>query len=343
MMTFRRQMNINTIALLLGLLATPFAAFALDPITPLEALHLVEAKNRRFSVTEIHLGRSELRRDIYTIEGEVEGRSAIARVDAEAARVSWIELEGTREYEWPGVIAVGHRATVKLAPENTIAAIEKAIEQGVDLLELDIRQSKEGVFVLIHDATVARTTNARGRVDDMTLEELQALDAGSWFDEAFKGEQIPTLKDALAVMKGRAMPDIDFKAGDPAALVALLRGEGFDGPLTMYCGDWDLIHATRKVDRNFLFRPTIPEYGETGLTILIQEVDPPIVNINWPHVTKRMVRQVHLAGKLAFINTMGPSDNEVGIRLGIDTGADYIQSDQIDVLMRELRARGLHD
>ncbi len=326
----------------LALFAAPWAAFALEPITPLEALHLVEAKARGFAVDRIELevgGEGP----VYHISGKLGGADAKAYVDPEAARVVSVFAGAKAVYEWPGVIAVGHRATVKFAPENTIAAIEKAIEQGVDLLELDIRQSKDGVFVIMHDATVTRTTNGRGRVNEMTLKELQALDAGSWFGDGFKGEKIPTLKDALAAMKGRALPDIDFKAGDPAALVALLRGEGFDGPLTMYCGDWDIIDATRKVDRNFLFRPTIPKYGETGLTILIQEVDPPVVNINWPHVTKRMVRQVHLAGKLAFINTMGTSDNEAGVRLAIETGADYVQSDQIDVLLRVLRERGLHD
>jgi len=330
------------ITCLIAMVVASFMATALEPITPLEALHLVEAKARSFSVARIDLAEKKGVNE-YTIGGTVNGVGTVAIVDADHARVLQIYSAEEDHYTWPGIVAVGHRATVKFAPENTISAVEKAIEQGVDLLELDIRQSKDGVFVVIHDSTVKRTTGERGRVDQMTLAELQALDAGSWFGDAFKGEQIPTLKDALRAMKGRAVPDIDFKAGDPAELVALLRGEGFDQPLTMYCGNWDLIHATRKVDRNFLFRPTIPEYGETGLTILIQEVDPPVVNINWPHVTKRMVRQVHLAGKLAFINTMGPSDNEMGIRLAIETGADYIQSDQIDVLMKILRAEGLHD
>ncbi len=323
-------------------LACSFGASGLEPITPLEALHLVEAKSRGFSVGTVELSVDGDAHS-YTITGELDGERAEATVDADVARVVRIDAGGDSVYAWPGVIAAGHRATAKFAPENTLAAIERAIEVGVDLLELDVRQSKDGVFVVIHDATVTRTTNARGRVADMTLAELQALDAGSWFDPAFEGECIPTLEAALAAIKGRALPDIDFKAGDPEALVALLRGAGFEEPLTMYCGDWDLLRATRDIDRRILFRPTIPKYGETGLTILIQEVDPPIVNINWPHVTRRMVQQVHLAGKLAFINTMGSSDNEAGIRLAIETGADYIQSDEIDVLLRLLREAGLHD
>lgn len=328
--------------LLVAALSTAVTAQALEPITPLEALHLVEAQSRRFSVGSVELTR-EGRAPQYEIKGTIDGEEAVAVVDADVARVLSIKAMNEPVYEWPGVVAVGHRATAKFAPENTIAAIEKAIEVGVDLLELDIRQSKDGEFVLMHDVTVNRTTDGRGRVDEMTLQELQKLDAGSWFDASFKGERIPTLRDALAAMKGRAKPDIDFKGGDPKQLVELLRDAGYDEPLTLYCGDWDLMRATRDVDRRFLFRPTIPEYGEAGLTILIQEVDPPVVNINWPHVTRPMVRKVHLAGKLAFINTMGASDNEPGIRLAIETGADYIQSDQIDVLMRLLREQGLHD
>lgn len=329
-------------ATLATILLTPLAAFALEPISPLEALHLVEAQARGFAVNDIQLTNNNGENQ-YRITGELRGQPALATVDADVARVLQIQADSETVYQFPGIIAVGHRATAKFAPENTIAAIQRAIKEGVDLLELDIRQSKDGVFVIIHDATVNRTTNGRGRVDQMTLAQLQALDAGSWFADTFKDERIPTLKDALNAMKGRAKPDIDFKAGDPKALIALLRDAGYDEPLTMYCGDWDLMRATKAIDRRFLFRPTIPEYGQTGLTILIQEIDPPIVNINWPHVTKPMVRQVHLAGKLAFINTMGPSDNEAGIRLAIKTGADYIQSDQIDVLIRVLREQGLHD
>lgn len=109
------------------------------------------------------------------------------------------------------VIVVGHRGASGHAPENTIAAIDAAVEQGAAFVEVDVQLSKDGEVVLLHDATLARTTNVREvfpdrepyRVGDFTLAELQQLDAGSWFDPAYAGERIPTLRAALATMRDR--------------------------------------------------------------------------------------------------------------------------------------------
>jgi glycerophosphoryl diester phosphodiesterase len=332
--------SMTRIALASAAVVCSFTAAALEPISKLEALHLVEAKARGFSVQSIE-SREDGNTALYTITGVYEDQTAQAVVDADAARVLRIAGDSETFYEWPGIIVVGHRATVKFAPENTLPAIREAIRYGADLLELDIRQTKDGEYVLMHDVTVNRTTDGSGRIDQMTMDEVRKLDAGSWMDDAMAGTRVPTLKEALAEMKGKALPDIDFKGGDPAGLVKVIRDAGFDQPLTFYCGSWDLMRAVRDEDRNFLFRPTIPEYGAPGLTILIQELDPPVVNINWPHVTPEMVRQVHLADKLAFINTMGASDHEAGIRLAVETGADYIQSDHLDILVRVLEETGM--
>lgn len=103
------------------------------------------------------------------------------------------------------VIVVGHRGASGVAPENTVAAIREAARQGADYAEVDVVLSKDGVPVLVHDNTLARTTNAREvfpdrapwTVGDFTLAELRSLDAGSWFDESFAGERIPTFREAL--------------------------------------------------------------------------------------------------------------------------------------------------
>ncbi len=114
---------------------------------------------------------------------------------------------------------VAHRGGVIWGPENTLATFLIAADKGADYVEMDVRQTKDGVFVLMHDKDVKRTTNGQGKVSDMTLAELQELDAGSWFGEEFAGEKIPTLKDMLRAIDGKVLPDLDFKAGDPKALV----------------------------------------------------------------------------------------------------------------------------
>ncbi len=91
----------------------------------------------------------------------------------------------------------GHRGAAALAPENTLAGIQKAVESGIKWIEIDTQLSADNIPVIIHDKTVRRCTNGKGRVGDLTLAELKVLDAGSWFSKEFKGETIPTLEEAL--------------------------------------------------------------------------------------------------------------------------------------------------
>ena len=101
----------------------------------------------------------------------------------------------------PKIIA--HRGASAHAPENTIAAFQLALDQGADGIELDVMLSKDGHLVVIHDNTVDRTTDGKGAVRDMTLEELKSLDAGG-------GQRIPTLEEVLELFGGRFIINIEL-------------------------------------------------------------------------------------------------------------------------------------
>ena len=94
----------------------------------------------------------------------------------------------------------GHRGYKGKYPENTILSFKKAIELEIDGIELDVHLSKDKELIVIHDETVNRTTDGTGYIKDLTLYELKKLDAGSWFDENFKGEKIPTLDEVLDLL-----------------------------------------------------------------------------------------------------------------------------------------------
>jgi glycerophosphoryl diester phosphodiesterase len=101
----------------------------------------------------------------------------------------------------PGLARViGHRGAAARAPENTLAGLRKAHELGAGWVEFDVMLSSDGVPILIHDETLERTTSGAGRVDRHSAAEIQALDAGSWFDPAFHDERVPTLSEAVAVL-----------------------------------------------------------------------------------------------------------------------------------------------
>jgi glycerophosphoryl diester phosphodiesterase len=118
---------------------------------------------------------------------------------------------------WTGkfpVLVIGHRGFSGEAPENTQTSFKKAMEVGADMIELDVHLSKEAQVVVIHDDTLNRTTNGKGKVANYTLGELKELDAGSWFGAQFSGEHIPTLREVLELTRGRILLNIELKRGD---------------------------------------------------------------------------------------------------------------------------------
>jgi glycerophosphoryl diester phosphodiesterase len=104
-----------------------------------------------------------------------------------------------------------HRGANNTHPENTIAAFKEAIRLGVHMIEFDVQISKDSVLVIMHDNTVDRTTNGRGKISDFTLSELKNLDAGSWKNSAFKNERIPTLLETLDMMPTNIWLNIHIK------------------------------------------------------------------------------------------------------------------------------------
>ncbi|MGD2104163.1 MAG: glycerophosphodiester phosphodiesterase family protein [Anaerolineae bacterium] len=110
---------------------------------------------------------------------------------------------------------IAHRGASRIAPQNTLAAFRKALEIGVDGIELDVRLCADGVPVVIHDATVDATTDGTGRVDALTLGQLKQLDAGSSFDSSFAGERIPTLAEVLQILGDKLLLNIELKGIGP--------------------------------------------------------------------------------------------------------------------------------
>ena len=103
-----------------------------------------------------------------------------------------------------------HRGASVHAPENTLAAFELALEHGADAIELDVKLSADGHAVVIHDTTVDRTTGAHGRVKDLSLAQLRALDAGSFISAQFHGEKIPMLEEVFEAVGRRTFINVEL-------------------------------------------------------------------------------------------------------------------------------------
>lgn len=109
------------------------------------------------------------------------------------------------------IYVAAHRGWSSLYPENTLLAFKKAIAIGVDQIETDVRLTRDGELVCIHDSTVDRTTNGTGKVSDLTLAELKALDAGAWKGESFAGERIPTFIEFMELVSQHPTLTLDIE------------------------------------------------------------------------------------------------------------------------------------
>jgi glycerophosphoryl diester phosphodiesterase len=101
----------------------------------------------------------------------------------------------TKHKEKDHLLVIAHRGDSGYVPEHTFYAYDRAIKKGADYIEIDLRMTKDGHLVAMHDETVDRTTNGKGKVSDLTLEQIKRLDAGSWFSPKFKGAKVPTLEE----------------------------------------------------------------------------------------------------------------------------------------------------
>ncbi len=147
------------------------------------------------------------------------------------------------------MLIIGHRGASAQAPENTLPAFERALALGAAGFEMDLRSTRDGVVVSLHDATVDRTTNGRGRLRSYRWAEVQHLDAGRWFGTEFVGTQVPRLEDVLDRFLDCAILCLEVK--EPRAglgLVRLLRRRGLarHRGLRVICFAWPaawLLHA----------------------------------------------------------------------------------------------------
>ncbi len=131
---------------------------------------------------------------------------------------------------------VCHKGANEYAPENTYAAAQLCVDWGVDYVEIDVRTSKDGVFYLLHDATLERTTTGQGYLHQFTADALDQLDAGSWFHPRYHTERIPRLEPFLRWLKGKAKVYFDVKAADPQQLIELVYATGFERECFFWSG-----------------------------------------------------------------------------------------------------------
>lgn len=153
------------------------------------------------------------------------------------AGAGWGVAAGGPGDSLPGALrwmVIAHRGEHRSHPENTLEAIEGAIRAGADLVEMDVRRSSDGQYLLMHDATVDRMTDGKGRVSEKTWAELSSLKVSDKGRTNAAPSRIPRLQQALEACRGRIQVYLDFKAGDPAEVVQILKQAGMESRVWVY-------------------------------------------------------------------------------------------------------------
>ena len=236
------------------------------------------------------------------------------------------------------IVVIAHRGANKFAPENTLAAFRKAIELGCDYFELDVRRTKDGQLVLMHDGSVDRTTNGTGSVVDMTLAEIRALDAGIKRGEQWKGEKVPTFEEALTMSKGKIKVYVDNKAGPPAEVLRDIEKHGMLNQVVVY-GGAESLREFKKLKPKVWIMPDHPRNIER-LKALIEDLKPETIDGNLRSWTAEQVKVCHDLGTQVWVDNLGENDNEIGFEKALAMGVDAIQTDKPDLLIQYLKSKG---
>ncbi len=239
------------------------------------------------------------------------------------------------------VVIVAHRGVSSEAPENTLAAFRRAIEQEADYFELDCCLTKDGHVVVIHDDTVNRTTNGHGLVREMTLAEIKKLDAGSWRHEKFADERIPTLGESLDVAKGKIgvyieiKPPIYHNEGIVPKVVKAIEERDMAGEVVIQSFEHLYVKEAKELNPN-IRTETLTDGGPVDAAQVAETALAEGYNTNMDYLTKERVNQLHAAGKTIAIYTLNWPDH---ILHALDCGVDVIITDKPKVVIQTLAKR----
>ena len=232
------------------------------------------------------------------------------------------------------VLSVGHRGTIVWAPENSLAAFQAALQMGADAVEMDLRNSKDGVLFLMHDETLDRTTNCRGKIEDKVWDEIKKCKAKAILP-GIPRQPIPSFADALKSLKGKTVIDVDINTELTEKAVQEIKKRGMENQVMLltsslqnarsYSNNGIAFLARAKTVSDvdgFLQLPKKPAAVEVDIELL------PLVQ-----------KKIHQAGSRTFVDALGPCDviGEDCYKQLVKWRADLIQTDRLPLLAPFLR------
>ena len=221
---------------------------------------------------------------------------------------------------------MAHRGMQMLAPENSIRAVVACADDYIEWAEIDIRLSKDGKHVVIHDDRLERCTLGTGRVDNFTLEELQEIDAGSKYAQRFRAVRIASLTEMLEASKGKVNLYLDCKNVDPALLVREITDSAMQSQVIVY-GSLPLLEQVHSLSKHTI--ATMTKYKRSmDIQQFMVQANPSAVEIDADDIDKETCLAFHAKGVKVQAKVLGKAwDTPLVWGKMIDMGVDWLQTD----------------
>ena len=266
------------------------------------------------------------------------------------------------------VVVISHRGDWRNYPENSIPAIESIIRMGVDMMELDVKMTKDSVLVLMHDKTIDRMTTGKGLVSDITYDSLMTFNMKRAHNVATDTIKVPTLREALLCCKDRILVNVDHAYPYYEQIVKLTEELGVAGQVLMKSkSSIDKVNEdTQKYGSRMLYMPVVDVNKPKGKKLFAEYLEKGVVpmafELCWQYPGEDInecVKQVHQMGSKIWVNTIWASlcgglgnDDDAALAAKnpadvygqyIDMGVSMIQTDRPEMLLNYLRSIGRHD
>lgn len=235
------------------------------------------------------------------------------------------------------IVAISHRGEHLQRPENTMPAFKEAIRVGADFFEVDVQTTADKKLVLSHDATVDRCTDGKGRIDSMTFEQVEALDAGIKKGPEYAGTRIPTFDQALDLARGKIGIYVDIKNATAQDLVDHIVGHGMADHVVMYCKP---AMCKQIQDLNPKLKIMPESNSVERCHMLVETLHPPVIAFGAGDFKPEIIAIAKEGKAGVYVDIMGKTDAPEGWQAAIDAGATGLQTDRPGPLVEWLREKG---
>ena len=235
-----------------------------------------------------------------------------------------------------GIYVIAHRGAHNGIPENSLAAYQKAIDLGCDFVEIDVRTTKDGKFVSVHNSTIDEyVSGKKGKVSDLTFAELRALDIGSRVGPQWKGTQIPTFEEILKLCKGKIGIYLDLKNAYVPELIKLIKKYGMERDIVWYISASDLKQIMQVVDNCPDCIPMPDPVPEKNISAIAEKINLKAISTDMGELSKTFVETAHNHHAVVFTDEKAGTEAEW--KQIIDWKTDGIQTNRPEELISYLK------